>query len=234
MSGFSFQETKLTVSRSARMVSSAPLTDPVQTVWIVLHGYAQLAADFLSEFEPVARPGVLFVAPEGLSRFYRRPRNTHIGASWMTAEARDDEITDYLAYLNKVYDLIVEKQRRRPKFVGVLGFSQGCSTASRWVESIHNTRVEPIDSVSRTIDRMVLWGGTPAVELRSSSYQNDIAPCRVDWVTGTTDRFTPPEKLTELHPEMDTVNNPIQMTIFEGKHEIDANVLNQILYKKLN
>ena len=39
-------------------------------VWLVLHGYSQLAGGFLRWFEPAARPGRLIVAPEGLSRAY--------------------------------------------------------------------------------------------------------------------------------------------------------------------
>ena len=42
----------------------------VRSVWLVLHGYRQLADRFVARFEPVASPERLIMAPEGLNRFY--------------------------------------------------------------------------------------------------------------------------------------------------------------------
>ena len=220
----------MAVTRTATIASSAPLSAPVDTVWIVLHGYAQLAPEFLSAFESAASPNVLFVAPEGLSRFYRRHRSDDIGASWMTTINRDDEIRDYIAYLNQVYDLILEQQGRRPVSMGILGFSQGSSTASRWVYANRQNGERESTNRIRSVDRLVLWGGSPALELRTATFQNEIAPCLTDWVTGTNDRFTPPEKLQELLPTMDSRENPIRFTTYDGKHEIEPATLQQILF----
>jgi dienelactone hydrolase len=234
MAEFRIQESRLTVSRTATIAVSGSLDIPVRAVWIVLHGYAQRAAEFLALFEPAGSDSTLFVAPEGLSRFYRRLRSGDIGASWMTSEAREDEIRDYIAYLNQVYCLILEQQGSRPAVIGLLGFSQGASTASRWIAACSTPGAGDVSgdgdlSGSGLFDRLVLWGGTPATELRNLDFQTGIAPCRTDWVTGTDDRFTPPEKLHELLPLMNAESNPIRITTFDGKHELPPDVLREIL-----
>jgi predicted esterase len=192
----------------------------VQTVWFVLHGYGQRAEEFLEMFKSVFDENILFVAPEALSRFYRRNRDDYIGASWMTSAERESEIEDYVAYLDSVYDHVFEAQHGQPVRFGVLGFSQGSSTASRWVFS---RAVNP--------DRLVLWGGTPALELRSPDFQKKLEDCQVDWVTGSEDRFTPPSKFDELLPQMDSSTNPIRVTVFEGKHELESHTLSEIIQR---
>lgn len=211
-------ESRISVSRTALICSSQRLDAPVDQIWFVLHGYAQTAAEFLESFRPLMTENILFVAPEALSRFYRTRRMDEIGASWMTSSERVSEIADYVAYLDGVYTHVMGHQAQPPKVTGILGFSQGCSTASRWVTS---GNVQP--------ERLVLWGGAPAVELRDARFQNDLSTCRVDWVTGTRDRFTPPEKLEELLPMMDTASNPIHLTVFEGKHELHSETLSKII-----
>src|SRR5687767_2104602 len=67
---------------------------PVREVWLACHGYGQLAGRFLAGLDAVRAPGRLLVAPEGLSRFYVDDRHERVGASWMTREAREDEIDD--------------------------------------------------------------------------------------------------------------------------------------------
>ena len=72
----------LTVERTARCAVLGERDDDLRDVWFVLHGYGQLAADFLAGFGAVAEPGRLLVAPEGLSRFYTEGSSGKVGASW--------------------------------------------------------------------------------------------------------------------------------------------------------
>jgi len=207
--------THLAVQKRARIVSSAPWTRPASRLWYVLHGYGQRAEDFLEQFEPIADEDILIVAPEGLSRLYLRATRDEIGASWMTSRDRDIEIEDYLAYLDAVHAGVMEAAPGAFTETIVLGFSQGAATASRWVSA----------SLRMKAHRLILWGALPGAELRSSSFAADIAPCRVEFVTGTQDRFTSPDRMKELLSSMDTPSNPISLTVFEGGHEIDADTL---------
>ena len=61
---------RLDVRRSARYYEMGDRSSAEN--WIVLHGYGQLAANFIQRFEPVAS-GRRIIAPEALSRFYTAP-----------------------------------------------------------------------------------------------------------------------------------------------------------------
>ena len=209
------QVSHIRVSRTARVVSSAPWSERAERLWIVLHGYGERAEDFLARFQPVADRETLVVAPEGLSRFYLRTRRDEVGASWMTSRDREQEIADYLAYLDQVHGAVSESAGAAFQETVVVGFSQGAATASRWVAG----------SRAVSADRLILWGALPAAELRTREAQERLAPCRVDWVTGSEDRFTPPGKMHEACVAMQTESCPVHLTTFSGGHEIDPETL---------
>ncbi len=152
------RELHLEVPRQARVALLGSLEAEPGELWIVLHGYRQLARRFLRPFTGIAGSGRRVVAPEGHSRFYLEgapgPHRSGdpVGASWMTREDRETEISDYVAYLDRVW--------RRFGGAGVpltvLGFSQGVHTAARWIAlgdvpglALENPGVPP---------RLILWG----------------------------------------------------------------------------
>lgn len=128
----------LSVERSARYYTRGP--SDARRLWFVLHGYGQLAADFLQAFAPIDDGTRLLVAPEALSRFYVEDGDGPVGASWMTRADREHELSD----------------RSRPSEICLLGFSQGAATACRWSA---RGSLRP--------DRLVLWAGDlpPDVDL---------------------------------------------------------------------
>ena len=74
-----------------------------------MHGLGQLASVFIGYFKTIATPTRLIVAPEALSRHYipqsgsSGTKDARIGATWMTREDRDNEIADYVEYLDAVW-----------------------------------------------------------------------------------------------------------------------------------
>ncbi len=121
-----------TTQRTARYYTIGQNTEDAQHFWITCHGFAQLAGEFIKEFEPLAALGGKIVAPEALNRFYTRGFDGRIAATWMTRDDREAEIADYVAYLDGLYkqetqdlQLIADKH--------ILGFSQGATTVCRWV-----------------------------------------------------------------------------------------------------
>ncbi|MDG2370111.1 MAG: hypothetical protein P8M12_05670 [Flavobacteriales bacterium] len=123
---------EILVTKKASYYSSQKPSQSINQVWIICHGYGQLAEYFLEWFTPVFSEKTLIVAPEGLHRFYIKGFSGRVGASWMTKQDRLNEIEDYVNYLDEVYLKI--KNRVSPScFIHVLGFSQGVSTAVRWV-----------------------------------------------------------------------------------------------------
>jgi hypothetical protein len=47
--------------------------------------------------------GRIIIAPEGLSRFYRKGFSGDVVASWMTKDDRLDDMEDYVRYLNDLH-----------------------------------------------------------------------------------------------------------------------------------
>lgn len=116
------------VDKTARYYTNK-VSEEIKTVWFVIHGYAQLARDFIKEFEFLSNSSTLIIAPEGLSKFYFRDK---IVASWMTKEDRENEINDYVNYLNKILNQIENKFDLTSAKFNLLGFSQGVHTAARF------------------------------------------------------------------------------------------------------
>ncbi|MEO7965722.1 MAG: esterase, partial [Gemmatimonadaceae bacterium] len=125
------QEHRITVSRRARFQVLGDL-DTASEVWIVLHGYGQLAAEFLPPFAPIVSESRAVVAPEALNRYYKEKAGeqshseTPVGATWMTREDREAEIADYVDFLDAVADRVAGDHKR----IVALGFSQGVATVT--------------------------------------------------------------------------------------------------------
>ena len=104
-------------------------------------------------FEDIGSAMRLIVAPEALLRYYLSTAPTFhsasskVGATWMTREDRESDIADYVDYLDTLYAEIFSRIRREDVSVTVLGFSQGGTTAYRWL-----TRGRA------HADRLVMWG----------------------------------------------------------------------------
>ena len=122
--GILMQKIEFPVHKTARVFVLGSV-EKATDVWIVLHGYAQLANTFLSEFEHLANGHTAIVAPEGLHRFYRKGFYGDVVASWMTKEDRLTDIQDYVNYLNN----LVQSFPKSVQNVHVLGFSQCVATA---------------------------------------------------------------------------------------------------------
>ncbi len=105
------EEHRLSTTRTARVQCVGDL-EAADEVWMVLHGFGQLASDFLLPFTAIAGPTRAIVAPEALNKFYHvsgetgRRDGRRVGATWMTREDRDVEIDDYVTYLDNVAESV--------------------------------------------------------------------------------------------------------------------------------
>lgn len=61
---------ELTFQFKARYFTAGEVTQQTKHIWFVLHGYGQLADNFIRKFEVIQSPETVVIAPEGLSRFY--------------------------------------------------------------------------------------------------------------------------------------------------------------------
>jgi predicted esterase len=123
-------QNKIAVTKTARFYTLGNFEN-ANCIWVVLHGYGQLAAYFIRKFGPVAQQfNDAFVAPEALNKYYLQDAS-RVGATWMTKEDRETEIDDYVNYLNQLTDVL---NLNNKKLIG-LGFSQGGATLCRWIAS---------------------------------------------------------------------------------------------------
>ena len=213
----------LRVGRTARYYTIGDATSAVRDVWFVCHGYGQPAAEFISEFEPIADSSRLIIAPEALSRFYVTAASgfhgpdAPVGASWMTREDRENEIADYVTYLDDLYAEIFSAIDRTKVTVTVLGFSQGGATANRWV-----TRGKS------KADRLMMWGSLLASDSDLNVAAQFFRNVELTIVYGTRDQFGNREMIENYERLLKGRNVPYTLRTFEGGHRLDRATLVQL------
>lgn len=206
----------ITVKRTARYFINGVDFEKAETVWFLLHGYGQIAENFIKKFQILDDGKTLLAAPEALSRFYTDDIFGKIGASWMTREERENEIEDYVSYLNDIYDGIKKLLNGRNVKLNVFGFSQGTATASRWLQR-GNVKAE----------NLVLWGGFLPPDFEIENWNASFNSLFI--VTGSRDGYLPPEKLAEGEKVLNEKGVKYSAKIFEGGHEMKESVVNSVL-----
>lgn len=195
------------VPRTARyhvlgVVENAP------EVWIVVHGYGQLARYFLRPFEGLEE-GRCIVAPEGLSRFYLDAEHSRVGATWMTREDRTNEIEDHIAYLDQLAAEL--RSKAQPNAVlNVLGFSQGVATVARWLT---RTRHRP--------SRAVLWAGSLPPDIDRAALEA-LRVVQFDLVLGDRDTIVAEPVLGNAIQRLTVAGTPHRVHRYAGGHALDA------------
>lgn len=216
-------EKHIAVRRTARFQLEGTPGPGINDVWFACHGYGQLAADFVREFETVATPERLIVVPEALSRFYTpaadgfHGADTPVGATWMTREDREAEIDDYVAYLDALYAEIFRTMDRDQVTVTVLGFSQGGATAHRWLT---RGRVRA--------DRLIMWGSLLASDSDLTSAASFFREVQLQIVYGTRDKFADTGTIADYEKLLTSNDIPYHLTTFNGGHRMDRETLRDL------
>jgi predicted esterase len=204
----------ITTEKTARYFTLGNFSPEVKTVLFVCHGYAQLGDEFISQFSKLENQNTLIVAPEGLHRFYLRGGQEKVVASWMTKEDRDDDIRDYVLFLDKVYDAVLEKFSSPPKIIA-LGFSQGAATASRWCAMGKSK-----------MDELILWCGFFPPDLPPNGISEKI---KLTVVTATKDKFISAEQERNQLEKMKLLSPQLNHVTFEGEHEMNIEILSELI-----
>ena len=211
------QNRAITIQKTARFATLGQPTQALNQVWYVFHGYGQLATEFVQDFAYIANGSRYFIAPEGLSRFYRSGSSGKVGASWMTREDRLYEISDYLNYTNTVYEKVEEELPNQTIKKVLLGFSQGVATVCRWLEQVN------IEA-----DRLILWAGTIPPELDLWKIKAHYPELQVFLVVGTKDPFADPGIIREEEARLEKSEIHYKKIRFEGKHELHPPTLRKL------
>ncbi len=212
------KEYKININKTARYFTLGKLNSDTKILWIVLHGYGQMAKFFLRKFSVLNVEHTFVVAPEAMNKFYLNGFSGRVGAAWMTKEDRETEILDNFKYLENCFSEITKGVNRDNIYVNVLGFSQGTKTASRW---ILNSSIQ--------INNLILWGGSLPPETDFKFYKKRLNSFNLHLVVGEKDEFISKEKVKDELIYLEKNNIKYSFTSYKGRHDIDKNVLNKFV-----
>jgi predicted esterase len=184
---------------------------------MVFHGYAMLSEFFIKKFEVLNDGETLVIAPEALNRFYITENFSRVGASWMTKEDRENDITENNRYIESLYQNIVSQIGHSNFDLNVLGFSQGSPTACRWVFSS-----------SLKVKNLLIWAG---------DIPNDtlIEQNKLQWdsfntylVMGEKDQLITKELSLKFQKVISDYKLDYKLVKYDGDHRIFPDVLKGI------
>ena len=217
-------ERHLTVQRTARYYTLGAASGAPKSIWFLLHGYGQLAGEFIRYFGDLANDDTLIVAPEAMNRFYlvgpdKAPaRDRPVGATWMTREDRDCEIADYVEYLDALHAELAAAPSSFGATVNLIGFSQGAATATRWIT--HG---------KAQLDRLILWGGLLPPETDLTRGEAVLRNAKLTFVLGDRDQYVNESMLSAETVRLEQAGIPFDVIRYEGGHAIKRAVFARLV-----
>ena len=208
---------QITVEKTAHYVTIGELNEQTENIWFVIHGYGQLAEYFIKKFKVLDDGKTIIIAPEALSKFYLKEFSGRVGATWMTKYERDSEITDYINYLNQLYETVLHKIDVNNLKINILGFSQGTATVARWC-------------MNETIkyDRLILWAGYFGNGIEDVIDVIKLTNKEVVLCYGKEDEFLVKIDTQQYEKDIQKAIPHIEIHTFEGGHTINEELLLKI------
>lgn len=201
------------VIKTARYYMLGHVSAATKRVIFVLHGFTQNAKDFIKVFEYLQKEDTVIVAPEGLNRFYLKGPAGDVGVTWMTKEDRLNEIKDYVNYLNKLYSALNISESVE---IIALGFSQGASTVTRWV-----------NATTHKIDKCIIFSGEVGAELVPLNASSGLNKSKNYIIYGNADEVIPPQMIADKLKEWESLKP--EVIEFNGGHSINKDALAKAL-----
>lgn len=185
-------------------------------VWIVFHGYGQLAEFFIRKFLSYESTDCLIIAPEGTNYSYLNGFHGRVGANWMTRHEREVAIENNHRFLDKLMENILSEFEGIP-VIHVLGFSQGAATATRWVSRW-----------SGKVKSLILWAGGFAQDLVLEDVKDAFSETKLILVFGENDELITPESIIKQEELINNLGKTFRKITFSGGHELNGEILEKI------
>jgi predicted esterase len=185
-------------------------------IWIVFHGYGQLAEYFIQKFLPFDNKSRLIVAPEGTNYTYLNGFKGRVGANWMTSHEREIAIENNRRFLNQLMDNLLANFAETPE-IKVLGFSQGAATATRWASQW-----------GQKLKTVILWAGGFAEDLDLENAKNQFSDTNFWMVLGERDELITDQSLQKQEELIKNLGKKVNKVTFLGGHELNTEVLKNI------
>ena len=207
----------LDIQFKAPYYKAGTVSESTKTIWLIFHGYGQLASEFTGSFSELVSEDHCLIFLQGLSRFYLKGIDKKIGANWMTSHDRELDITNYISYINQVFAHEVKPYLDKVE-LNILGFSQGGHTASRW---IYQSNIN--------YNKLVLWGSGLANEIDEKIIKEFFSHRKNLLVIGDRDRYIDIEQLQKTKKRYATIGFSYQLIEYAGGHDIYPEVLKQLI-----
>ncbi len=220
--GILMEEKNIAFACDARYYKLGTIDSKTHQVWIVLHGYGQLAQFFIKKFQSLCKQKISVIAPEALSRFYlselteQGRKDNKVGATWMTRENRTMDIRNYISYLDAVWEHELKSFPNIP--VTLLGFSQGSATACRWA----------IEGKIK-FEKLILWAGIFPPDMNFKVGHDILSSKKTYLVVGKQDPYLNEERMKEFDLLASQLDIQPEIISFDGKHEINEGILSALI-----
>ena len=208
---------QISISKTGKYSQIGKCSKKINNVWIVLHGYGMLSEYFVKKFECITNETTLVIAPEATNRFYLRDNYTRVGASWMTKLDKEQEISDNILFLDKLFS-IIKKDIGHDNFkLNTLGFSQGGPALVRWLMSNKlNT------------NSLILWGSDIPKDSLVTENKSRWNSIKLKIVIGKNDEYINEEKKQEFVEIVKSYGLKYELIEYEGSHKIVEEELKKI------
>ncbi|MFY0625577.1 MAG: phospholipase [Reichenbachiella sp.] len=194
------------------------LTKETTDLWIVCHGFGQMAKHFIRRFDVLDKQSNYVIALQGLSRFYF-DQYQKVGASWMTRENKDIDLKNQKSYFDAVLSNVLNGESLNDFNVHLLGFSQGVAMVSRM-------------AAYRKIDfkNLIVWAGSFPAELKKDQFKHLSDESKLTVVLGDKDEYIPIGENFDIavkHAET-VLGRTAEIVTFQGGHEMSREVLSSL------
>ena len=190
-------------------------------IWLVLHGYGQLAEFFVRKFNRFSSSDRLFIAPEGTNYNYLEGFQGRVGANWMTRHEREIAIENNHRFLDTLMETILSRYSEKPK-IHALGFSQGAATLTRWASRW-----------KEEMSTLVLWAGGFALDMEVQNGKEKFQNTDLILVLGDRDELIIPESIQKQEELISQLKKEVVRLSFPGGHELDSDLLGKIINQKI-
>jgi predicted esterase len=192
-----------------------------EEIWLVLHGYGQLAEFFVRKFKTVYSPQRLFIAPEGTNYNYLEGFQGRVGANWMTKHERETAIANNHRFLDRLMETFLDKYPQKPT-VHVLGFSQGAATVTRWASHWPGK-----------ISTLVLWAGGFALDMDLAIAKDSFLDTSVILALGEHDEVISSALIQKQEELISKLEIDVRRLSYPGGHEIESGLLGKIINRQI-
>lgn len=210
------KEENILVNKTARYFTVGNPKN-AKNIWFVFHGYGQLAKYFIRNFSHLDHNENYIVAPEGFYRFYLNGFDGRVGATWMTKESRLTDISDYVGFINSVFEKAIKPFYADEKRLIAFGFSQGVSTVARWM-AYGNHRP----------DWLVLWAGSFPPDLEPAKAKESFKTIPTLCCVGDSDPFVNEKHLLDTKQHLKALDITPEIFQYSGAHKIPAEELDRV------